>query len=58
MPGRVPLYIWETRPRTRHEHDPPFTAGPRRGPFRGLGDASFLMIPWWEEFVDGNQLDC
>jgi hypothetical protein len=58
VPGRVPLYVWETRPHSRHDHDPPFTAGPRRGLFRGLGDASFLIIPRWEEFVADNQLGC
>ncbi len=58
VPGRVPLYIWETRRHSRHEYDPPFTAGPRRGLFRGLGDASFLIIPWWEAFVGRDQIEC
>jgi hypothetical protein len=58
VPAGVPLYVWETRRHSRHEHEPEFAAGSRRGFFRGLGDASFRIIPWWEEFVADDQLDC
>lgn len=54
--GKVPLYVWETRRYDRYGYEPEFTAGPRRGLFRGLGDASFRIIPWWEEFVAGDQI--
>ncbi|MEV4053195.1 hypothetical protein AB0J55_18570 [Amycolatopsis sp. NPDC049688] len=51
----VPHYVWETRRHHRHEHEPEFAPGSGHGFFRGLGDASFLIIPWWEEFVAGDQ---
>lgn len=50
---RVPLYVWETRRHSSHEHEPDFAPGSRRVFFRGLGDVSFLLVPWWEEFVAG-----
>ncbi|WP_410616448.1 hypothetical protein [Amycolatopsis sp. lyj-109] len=52
VPARVPLYVWETRRHSSHEHEPEFPPGSRRIFFRGLGDPSFRLIPWWEEFVD------
>ncbi|MEV6625701.1 hypothetical protein AB0M83_35620 [Amycolatopsis sp. NPDC051106] len=58
VPAGIPLYVWETRRHNRHEHEPDFAAGSGRGFFRGLGDASFRIIPWWEEFVAGDQLGC
>ncbi|KDN22406.1 hypothetical protein DV20_10885 [Amycolatopsis rifamycinica] len=51
----VPLYVWETRRHLRHEHEPEFAPGSRRGYFRGLGDTSFRIIPWWEELVGDDQ---
>ncbi len=56
VPAEVPLYVWETRRHSRHEHEPEFAPGSRRGFFRGLGDTSFLIIPWWEELVAADQL--
>jgi hypothetical protein len=56
VPADVPLYVWETRRHSGHEHEPEFAIGSRRGFFRGLGDASFLIIPWWEELVAGNRI--
>ena len=58
VPAGIPLYVWETRRHNRHEHEPDFAAGSGRGFFRGLGDASFRIIPWWEEFVAHDQLEC
>ncbi|WP_435869919.1 hypothetical protein [Amycolatopsis mediterranei] len=55
VPAGVPLYVWETRRYSRHEHEPEFAPGSPRGFFRGLGDASFRLIPQWEEFVVVNQ---
>ncbi|MEU0792039.1 hypothetical protein ABZ342_18370 [Amycolatopsis sp. NPDC005961] len=49
VPAGVPLYVWETR---RHSGYEPEVAG---RVFRGLGDASFRIIPWWEEFVADDQ---
>jgi hypothetical protein len=46
VPADVPLYAWETRRFSRHEHPPRFEGGPRRGLFRSLGDPSFRVIPW------------
>ncbi|MBE8524870.1 hypothetical protein ILP97_46600 [Amycolatopsis sp. H6(2020)] len=54
-PADVPLYVWETRRHSSHEHEPDFAPGSRRLFSRGLGDASFRIIPWWEEFVAGDQ---
>jgi hypothetical protein len=54
----APLYVWETRRHLRHEHEPDFAPGSGRGFFRGLGDTSFLIIPWWEEFVGHDQKPC
>ncbi|WP_033260778.1 hypothetical protein [Amycolatopsis vancoresmycina] len=51
----VPHYVWETRRHRRHEHEPEFAPGSGCGFFRGLGDASFRIIPWWEEFVGHDQ---
>ncbi|MER6800253.1 hypothetical protein ABT262_50965, partial [Amycolatopsis mediterranei] len=56
VPAGVPLYVWETRRYSRHEHEPEFAHGSPRGFFRGLGDASFRLIPQWEEFVAKNQI--
>ncbi|MEV6641776.1 hypothetical protein [Amycolatopsis sp. NPDC051371] len=56
VPADVPLYVWETRRHSGHEHEPQFATGSRRGFFRGLGDASFLIIPWWGEFVAHNRI--
>ncbi|GLY36663.1 hypothetical protein Amsp01_026870 [Amycolatopsis sp. NBRC 101858] len=58
VPAGVPLYVWETRRHSRYEHEPEFAAGSRRGFFRGLGDVSFRIIPWWEEFVAADQIGC
>ncbi|MFB9685097.1 hypothetical protein [Amycolatopsis plumensis] len=51
----APLYVWETRRHSSHEHEPEFPAGSRGLFLRGLGDASFLIIPWWEELVADDQ---
>ncbi|MGW3958875.1 hypothetical protein ACWED2_03565 [Amycolatopsis sp. NPDC005003] len=53
-PAGVPRYVWETRRHSSHEHEPEFAAGSRRVFFRGLGDVSFRLIPWWEELVAGD----
>jgi hypothetical protein len=55
IPAGVPLYVWESRRYSRYELEPEFAPGSPRGFFRGLGDASFLLIPWWEEFVGKHQ---
>jgi hypothetical protein len=56
IPAGVPLYVWESRRHSRHEHEPEFAPGSPRVFFRGLGDASFRLIPWWEEFVGRHQI--
>ncbi|MFF1615309.1 hypothetical protein ACFVYA_46875 [Amycolatopsis sp. NPDC058278] len=56
IPAGVPLYVWESRRHSRHEHEPEFAPGSPRVFFRGLGDASFRLIPWWEEFVGQHQI--
>ncbi|WP_410565469.1 hypothetical protein [Amycolatopsis sp. cmx-4-61] len=58
VPATVPLYVWETQRHSSYEDKPDFAVGSRRGFFRGLGDTSFRIIPWWEEFVAGDQLRC
>ncbi|WP_103339150.1 hypothetical protein [Amycolatopsis sp. CA-126428] len=55
VPAGVPVYVWESRRYSRYEREPEFAPGSPRGFFRGLGDASFLLIPWWEEFVGEHQ---
>jgi hypothetical protein len=55
VPADIPLYAWETKRFSRHEHPPRFDVGPRRGLFRGLGDPSFRVIPWWEELVKSDE---
>ncbi|MEU4526408.1 hypothetical protein AB0F52_47755 [Amycolatopsis sp. NPDC024027] len=56
VPAGVPLYVWESRRYSRYEREPEFAPGSPRGFFRGLGDASFRLIPWWEEFVGKHQI--
>jgi hypothetical protein len=55
VPADVPLYAWETTRYSTFSPDPAFETGPRRGLFRGLADASFLAIRWWEEFVGADE---
>ncbi|MCR6483993.1 hypothetical protein M8542_14300 [Amycolatopsis sp. OK19-0408] len=58
VPADVPLYIWETLRHSPREYRPAFVSSPRRARFRGLGDASFSIIPHWEEFVAADQSGC
>jgi hypothetical protein len=55
VPAGVPFYAWETTWYSKFDTTPAFETGPRRGLFRGLGDPSFLAIPWWEEFVAADE---
>ncbi len=57
VPAGVPLHVWESRRYSRYEREPEFAPGSPRGFFRGLGDVSFQLIPWWEEFVGKHQIE-